>query len=312
MFRLAAFGLLACLSACASQPTTGPAAESCSMERVADMPARVANGAILVPVLINRSKLEMQIDTGASTSMIDQIMAVRLGLPSDAHRRTTLHGIGGQVETQNTVVRSLEVGGQEWQSLSLATGHLATEFHDGSQVAGLLGADRLSSFDVELDIPRGRMTLWQVAHCGGDFALSGVPHFVVPLSRHPPNRMVVQVAIDGHPVEALIDWGAKATTVTDAAAAGVGITPAMLAGDRAGKSWGVDRNENLVRLHRFDSFQVGGETLHAVGIGVADLHVQEVGMLLGADYASHRRIWLSYATRQMFVVPRALAQQAAQ
>jgi hypothetical protein len=135
--------------------------------------------------------------------------------------------------------------------------------------------------------------------------------FVAPPARHPPNRQVAQVEIDGHPVEALIDRGARATTVTDAAAFGAGITPAMLAGNRTGKSWGVDRNENLVRLHQFDSFRNDEETLHAIGISVADLHLQEVGMLLAADYASQHRIWLSYTTRQMFVVPSTLAQQAA-
>jgi predicted aspartyl protease len=312
MSRLGLFGLLACVSACGTIPdrAAGSTANACSVQRVAEMPVRIANGAILIPATINQTKVEMQIDTGASGSMIDQTMAARLALPSDAHRRTTLRGIGGDVESQNTVVRSLEIGGQEWQSLSLSTGHLATEFHHGTQVAGLLGADRLSGFDIELDVPHARMTLWQVSHCAGDFALAGSPHFVVPLAWHTPNRLVARVEIDGHPVEALIDWGSRATTITGAAAASVGVTPAMLAGDRAGKSWGVDRNENIVHLHRFESLRVGRETFHNVGLNVADLHMQEVGMLLGADYASSRRIWLSYATHQMFVVPPALAKQS--
>jgi hypothetical protein len=46
-------------------------------------------------------------------------------------------------------------------------------------------------------------------------------------------------------------------------------------------------------------------------MSLANLHVQEVGMLLGADYASTRQIWLSYVTHQMFVVPPNLARQPA-
>jgi predicted aspartyl protease len=138
-----------------------------------------------------------------------------------------------------------------------------------------------------------------------------VPHYAIPLIRHTPNRLIASVDVDGQPVEALIDWGAKSTTITGAAAITAGVTPAMLATDRTGSSWGVDRNQNVVHLHRFEALVVGRETFHNVGMNVADLHVQEVGMLLGADYAHTRRIWLSYATQQMFVVPPNAAKQPA-
>jgi predicted aspartyl protease len=241
--------LLASLTACMKAPD--PVKQTaCTVDRVAEMPVRVVDGAILVPGQIDQAPVQMQIDTGATSSMMDETTAARLALPSDAHRRTTLHGIGGQVQTQNTLVESLKIGGQEWQSLSLATGHLATAFHESIPVAGLLGADRLAVFDIELDVPHGRMTLWTVAHCAGDFALQGVPHYAVPLAWHSPNRLVARVEVDGHPVEALIDWGAKSTTITETAATAIGITPAMLAGDRSGTNWGIDRNEAVVRSSR--------------------------------------------------------------
>lgn len=279
------------------------------MTRVAEVPARVVGGAILVPARINQTDVEMQVDTGSTNSMIDESGAVRLGLPPDPHRRTIVHGVGGQVEAQNTMVESFEVGGQEWQSLSFATSHLPIAFHEAMPVAGILGADRLSDFDVELDIPHGRMTLWSVEQCAGNFALRGVPHYRVALERRRPDRLVAPVEIDGHPVEAQIAWGVEASIISSPTAAEIGVTPAMLAGDRSGRIWGSDRNENTFRVHRFAAFRVGGETFHAVHIQVADLHTQEVGMLLGADYARSRRIWLSYATNQMFVVPPNLAKR---
>jgi predicted aspartyl protease len=305
---LGLFCVLTSLTACATAPEstadTGTASGgTCKLERVAEMPVRFVEGAILVSGHINQTQVQMQLDTGATTSMLDEDVATRLALPADPYRRTTLHGTGGEIVSHNTLVRSFEVGGQEWQSMSIATGHLAGKFHETPPVAGLLGGDRLSSFDLELDVPNGRMTLWSVAHCEGDFVRWNVPHYAIPLARHSPNRMVAQVDIDAHPVEALVDWGARSTTITDSVAAGVGVTPDMLASDRSGRSWGVDQTQTSVRLHRFSALRVGRETFHNIGLPVADLRVQEVGMLLGADYVRSRRIWLSYATRQMFIVP---------
>jgi hypothetical protein len=173
----------------------------------------------------------------------------------------------------------------------------------GEQVAGLLGADRLSSFDIELDIPDGKLTLWNVSHCAGNFVPLKLPHYVVPLERHSPNRMVAKVEVNAHPVEALVDWGARSTTITEPVAQGVGVTPGVLASDRSGTNWGIDQTQNIVRMHKFGELKVGGETFHNIGLPVADLRLRGVGILLGADYARTRRVRLSYATRQMFIVP---------
>jgi predicted aspartyl protease len=301
--RIGSICLLVTLAACAnvSEPAADTAA--CKIDRVAETPVRIVAGGMLVPGRINGNAVQMVLDTGATGSLLDNAEARRLSLPADPHRRTTVVGVGGETLTQNTLIQSFEIGGQEWQTMSIATGHLPQKFNESPPVAGLLGADRLSSFDVELDIPHGRMTLWHVAHCAGDFVGWAEPHYVVPLMRHNPNRMVAPVDIDGHRIVALIDWGANTTTLTSQVAAELGVTPAMLAGDRLSTSRGVDQTQKQVRLHHFDEVRIGGETFHHLGLFVSDLHLQEAGMLLGADYMRTRRIWLSYATRQIFVVP---------
>jgi hypothetical protein len=59
--------LVVCLVGCAPvpDPMAKPAA-ACLLERVAEMPVRFAEGAILVPAHINRTEVEMQVDTGAT------------------------------------------------------------------------------------------------------------------------------------------------------------------------------------------------------------------------------------------------------
>jgi predicted aspartyl protease len=300
--RLGALGFAVVLTACAtSSPPETTAADTCTVDRVADVPAHVVGGAIAVAARINGSPVQMVLDTGATVSILDPLMVDVLGLPDDPHRQTTLHGVGGEVLSRNALIDSFEIGGQEWQSMSLATGRLPNNLPADPPVAGVLGADRLSSFDVELDIPHGRMTLWDVRHCSGDFVRWSFPHFAVPLARRERNRMVAGIDIDGRPVTALIAWGARASSMTGDAAERLGVTPDMLEKDRMETLRGSDRNDIAVRLHRFDAVRIGRQMIRQAAIRVGGLHLNDVDMLLGADYARTRHIWLSYATRQMFV-----------
>jgi predicted aspartyl protease len=305
--RLGALCFAVALSACATDPppeTT--AADTCTVDHVADVPAHVVGGAIAVAAKINDSPVQMVLDTGATASILDQLMVDALGLPDDPHRQTTVHGVGGEVLSRNALIDSFEIGGQEWQSMSLPTGRLPNNLPADPPVAGVLGADRLSSFDVELDVPHGRMTLWDVRHCSGDFVRWDFPHFAVPLTRRERNRMVAGIGIDGRPVTALIAWGARTSSMTEDAAERLGVTPDILEKDRMETLRGSDRNDIAVRLHRFDAVRIGRQMIHHATIRVGGLHLNDVDMLLGADYARTRHIWLSYATRQMFVaVPKA-------
>jgi predicted aspartyl protease len=293
--------LLLCLARCATPDPPEPAV--CTIDKVADLPTRLVRGAVLVPAAIDQTAVQMQVDTGASRSSVTPGIATELGLPPDGRRRSNVHGIGGTVVSTDTLVQNFEVGHQLWSGQSFVTSPLARTFQEDPPVAGLLGANYLSDFDVELDVPEGRMTLWQVHDCVGDFAFRDVPHWRMPLRRYEPARMVATVTIDGQPVSALIDWGASSTVLNGAVAARLGVTPEMLQVDPAGHSNGADRNEIEYHVHRFSEIRIGNGVFHQVRIEVAPIQTRDVDMLLGLDYAKTRRVWLSYATGQLFVVP---------
>jgi predicted aspartyl protease len=274
---------------------------ACALKPMAEVTARFVQGHVLVPANIDAAPVQMLVDTGATKSMLTPDSVVRLRLPIDMYRASAIHGTGGTVVTRNVLVRSLRVGNQDWLAGSLATGPLARQYQEDPPMVGVLGADYLSRFDIELDVPQQRMVLWRVEHCQGDFVPWQGRHFPVRLTRYQPNRMVAQAHIDGYPVPALIDWGATATTISTAAAAAMGVTPAMLAHDQVLATRGVDQNVLSARRHLFPLVAVGPVLYRNVGAEVVDLHVPDVGMLLGADFIRTRHVWLSYATNQMFV-----------
>jgi len=305
--RCLAAMLCAAVTACAGGSTQTAQTATCRIEQVADVPVQMVQGHSLAPADINYTPVQLVIDTGSSLSLLTPEAAYNLQLPADSYRTTALHGIGGTVMTHGVTVRSLKIGSQDWQGGSIATGALGTQYRQSPPVVGILGADHLEVFDVELDIPHHHMVLWRVQNCEDDFVPWRAPHFVVHLGSYRLNRLTAHIQVDGHPMTALVDWGSSSTVMTATAAATLGVTPAMLAQDRSGSSLGADRNEVPMHLHRFTGLTIGPETFRNVTIMVGDLNVTDVGMLLGTDYVTSRHIWLSYATNQMFVEPNAVA-----
>ena len=300
---LAVSSLLLSLAACAGSPPLegGP---FCAARAVAELPARLDQEAVLVPARINGVAVQMEVDTGAMTTLIAGNAASVLRLPPDPERGARLHGTGGTIVTRNALVDMFEFGGVISPPRSIPTGPLARAFTGDRLVAGIVGASDLAGFDVELDVLNQRMTLWSVSGCTGRFARWNEPYHVIPLSPGTGGLMYATVLVNGQPVRAMIDWGARSSQLTLRAARHLGVTDAMLANDPSGTGHGIDQTAIALRYHRFEEVRVGPEIFRGLRISVGDLALRDADMLLGMDYARTRRLWLSYATRQMFVAPR--------
>jgi predicted aspartyl protease len=301
----AALLLAACSTPTLDDPVAAPIRQAaCKVDRVVDLPTRYVEGAILVPARIDGHPVQLQVDTGAMTSMLTPEAAFAMGLRDDPHRTTIIHGVGGTITTRNVLVHNFDVGGRVWQSESIVTGHIARKFRETPPVAGLLGVDRLGIFDIELDLPNHRLTLWEVSNCSGDFVPWRQPHDVVSLLNYGRRQMVTTVRFGETPVPALIDWGARSSVMTVETASRLGVTPAQLAKDPVADSHGVDQTEIPVRIHEFSNVRIGAQVFPKARIQVGELKLTGAGMLLGIDYASVRHIWLSYNSQQMFVARR--------
>ena len=171
----------------------------------------------------------------------------------------------------------------------------------GEAPVGLLGADILSQYDVEFDFPKGTMTFWSVAGCGDRF----VPWQGRFSEFHPQrtghNAFVIPVTINGHQLQALLDTGSDATSVTYNAALAAGVTPDAIELDRAGTRKGARGVALTSHVHRFDSMSIGPMTFRNAGLVVVDDAQGDFDMLLGIDFMRWRKVWFSYATNQVFM-----------
>lgn len=283
-------------------PLAAAEPSACSASSVAEVKLTDTLGFFSIPARIDGTLVSLLLDTGADTALVTPQAAHWLHLPLDPGQHTLLQGTGGDGGmAPNVILRRLTIGRLTLRNRSIPMGVLPALPRIAPPVAGLLGADLLAAFDVEIDPAQKRFALYAPGQISGDECRRpwhGASD-TVDLQRR-GNRLLASVSLNGHELLALVDTGARSIIVDTAAAAKVGVTADMLATDPGGITSGVDMREVTYHWHRFDTLRIGGETLHNPVLTVAPLQ-EHADMLLGSDYFARRRVWLSYATDRMFV-----------
>jgi hypothetical protein len=268
----------------------------------------VIAGAITVPVQVNGIAATFILDTGAQRSVVTEDAVHRLGLARDEWVGTTMSGVGGIESRPNADPRSLTLGGIPLvrrtlsHDTSLTVGILPRTRAGTLLIDGLLGRDFLSVFDLDLDVPNQRLTLYQVHDCAGRFLPWSDNYAAVSVTLADENALILPVTLDGTPLRALLDTGASASLIAAPGLFRLGLRPASLAGDPADQVSGLGPRMVTMHRHTFRSLLVGGQVIDGPVIWTAPIRLSPiVDMLLGADWVARRRMWISYATRQLFV-----------
>jgi hypothetical protein len=287
---------------------TVTAQAACRVEPRGVVPVDVVDGHIMVTVEVNDVAATFILDTGADRTLMGEDVVRRLGVERDGWVASTVRGIAGIEERPNALPRSLRLGTTVLRrrtltgDTSVTVGPLPVNQIAGRPIAGLLGRDFLSPFDLDLDLPEHRVTLYDVHGCDARFLPWTSPYAAIPASTPMGAALVVPVLVDGRPLRALIDSGASASLIVAPGMYRLGLTPELLARDPGGNGSGVGPAAVPMRLHRFAELSVGPDTTRDPMLWVASAHVVPiVDMLLGADWLQMRRVWLSFATKQMFV-----------
>jgi predicted aspartyl protease len=283
----------------ASPPPAGPPV--CDLRKAAEIPVTFERGFISVPAMIENKPVTMLVDTGAESSVVTPSAMLALRLQTDRRRHTTIHGAGGTFTTQNALLQSFEIGGMAMLDQSTAVGPLPSMQGVVLKASGLLGADWLTDFDVELDLPHRRMALYRAEGCGDDTVPWQGRKTSVPVRLYGRGLVILSVELDGQPVTALLDSGANFSELSEVAAARIGIDALALAQGQSGRSTGMDGAIMTTHRHRFGRFRIGTTSYANPEIAIGSLHVALADMLLGADWLRTNRVWISYATRRVTI-----------
>lgn len=268
----------------------------------------IAAGSILVTAVINDRPATMILDTGAQRSVVTPSAVARFDLAQDEWVATTMRGIGGIERRRNALPRNFSLGGLPLarrtvnHDTSLTVAAIAHEDAGGHRIDGLLGRDFLALFDLALDLPARRLDLFTVAGCTGTFLPWPAPYVALPTQNPAEAALTILVDIDGVPLRALLDTGASTSLLAAPGLARLGLTETALAQDPARALGGLGPRAVMAHLHAFSRLRIGPETTDHPRLWAAPIRPSPVAdMLLGADWLASRRVWISFATRQVFV-----------
>lgn len=112
------------------------------------------DGRLLVDGTVNHYNfVRFIVDTGASMTMIPASVASRLGLDSKRAPLIDVRGVGGVINGRLIEIDSLRVGNAEARNFDVVI------IDDGLRGMGLLGADFLSRFQLDINYTREQMVL---------------------------------------------------------------------------------------------------------------------------------------------------------
>jgi len=155
---------------------------------------------------------------------------------------------------------------------------------------GVLGADSLSSFDVDLDLPGQRMVLYEKQTCQGAVPAWPERYATISAGRSVGDHLFFPVQLDGRRTDAFVDTGSQFTVLSTRAALAMGMTPGVLQHDRIATVLGAAAERppspGLVRLRGVEALEANG-TPEARKV-LAGLAAGQAGSPLAAEAALKR------------------------
>ena len=305
-FRRSAGAIWLCLAlaAAAFHPRPAAADQACKPTIEREIPVEFDGNRLLTWGVIDGARARMQIATGSETTLLDYRAAIALHLRPDGKTLKPAITPDGAKFSRDAFVRSISVGGYPWNQRSLAIGYTANDTKEDYPVVVRLGTDWLKGADIEIDPICSRLIFWDVSDCSGDFVPWRESHIVVPLRSIPRGLMIVPVEIGGKKFDALLATGTSISFMTSDAAVRAGM-PKDIASAGLPDPIITRGGENVpLRSFGFPDVRIGPEKIPLFQASVGKLGNHTVDMFLGFDYLKGRHVWISYATKQLFLGPR--------
>ena len=262
------------------------------------------SGHPIAQVRLDGSKpLRFVIDTAASSTSI--LPRLRAAMPGSmvASGSQNLDGAAGKTQIETLTLKKLTVDGRSFEGLKAFA--LPPSPVDELGVDGVLGADIIARFAVEIDMP-GRH--WRMTETPTPAMLKDMlPAVPITLDEALTPRLTVH--LDGTAVPAILDTGAKGTIMNWAAARLLGITPDSPGLVKATTVKGVTAHGTASVTKRFRELRIGEASKTDATLRIADLPVfsalgfaeGQPALILGIDMLADRRIVIDHPGKRLFL-----------
>jgi predicted aspartyl protease len=274
----------------------------CGARRTGAITVATLRNAPIVTLSANGTPVTLLLDTGAEWTILTPTAAQRIGATAPRIEfERQIRGLSATLGTREVELRSFNAGAVAipWRRVRVAAVNMPGVF--SGPLDGILGADTLSTFDIDLDLRRHQLTFFTKQSCTGAAPAWKEPYTRISAGRSLSNHLFFPVQLDGHRLDAFIDTGAQLSVLSTRAAAALGVTEAVLARDRATVTLGASAERLNSHIHRFARLEIGDEVVRNPDFVVADFKLSDADLVLGVDFLGARRVWWSYGSQLIFL-----------
>jgi hypothetical protein len=288
--------LLVLLARCAATP-----AIDCNLTMVAQIPLQVEDNLLVVPAGVDGKWVHLIVDSGAERTTLSETAADRLGLPHDSRHVSQFTGVGGTITVSDTPIDRLVIGGVHFPVDRIAVGSLNLRAMPGLDADGMLGADILLAFDMDIDVPDHTLTLYRSRVCPNAAPPWPEPAVEIAGVSARKDRLLLPFELDNVSGTAILDTGAQGNVLGLAMARRMGLNDQTMAGDPTVHQLGVGPQVTVSHIHQFSLLRVGPVGMEAPKMAVLQSDFGVGDALIGEPFLQGRRVWLSFRNRQVFV-----------
>ncbi|MDE1145502.1 MAG: retroviral-like aspartic protease family protein [Azospirillaceae bacterium] len=281
-------------------------AAKCKLGKLGTLNLTMDGNMPLLDATVNDQKVYLLMDTGAALSLITKPATDRLQLTRHAVPFASVEGVGGRAQLYVARVKELKLG--EWTARNIDMPVSSNHDIGAPDIAGILGENFLSQFDLDIDIAHNSVVLLKAMDCDDDTPLvlwqGNYADADIGRSQQGNPKIWLTVKLNGQDVHAILDTGAYTSVLTQRAAERAGIKPDSPGVTRSGGSQGIGDNEVQDYVGVFDSFELGDEQIKHVRLRFGDLfehrgyNVPE--MLLGLDFLRAHRVMVAHSQRKIY------------
>jgi predicted aspartyl protease len=293
------------VAACTGDPGARRADGTCPLIALAEMPLEVRGNLLFVRATIDNKPVTMLVDTGAERTLLTEAAVDRLHLPRDLQHATRTFGIGSPTATWDAKLPDgIVLGSTHFPVDTVTVGRFGISEVAGGSADGLLGADIVLAFDIDLNLPANRITFYRARReCPEAAPPWNEPYISVAGVSTRRDRLEVPFELDGVAGVGVLDTGAQVSSISKGMAQRLGLAEDAMATDRTIMAHGAAPDQVAVHVHRFRELRVGPAVVHGPVLPVVPMAGGMGDGLVGADFLRGRRVWLSYSSHRVLVTP---------
>ena len=299
--RFNVFAILTLLGVFTGASGAEPA--KCRYRLGGQLPLQYHGAAMQVTVAgqVNYTPAVLLLDTGSTDTFL-----TRLGTDKRSMRLepslSAVTGIGGTSRLYRARIRQFQIGpiNSEQQNGSLM---VIDEMGMRPDFDAIVGSDFLLGMDVEISLADKVVKFFSPLDCKQTFLGYWDPKAVVVpmLGSADRPRPLIEIALNGVTMKALIDSGASGSSVTRAGAARAGVAPSSSGASKVGESSGVGNQRVAIHNARFATFSVGEETIKYPTLKVFDGKHEGFDVILGTDFLRAHRVLLAVSQKAVYL-----------